>query len=304
MSRKFKKLVRSVSESSGVSHAGAVNLLRRGSSASLRPLDPVLIRSGAEPVFGEHTHEAGLVSAVLQDGSVVVTPACPRMTLGGVSFYKHEKIARYRAEDVRPYRLKKGERFARFVESVFDEVPYDPATAYAHDDIPWLFKKPAGVPAFVIGEDGDSILMVSRGLVSIPDDGKSSNKVAIPMWVCEADLVHDGVIVGTDAVKTMRAVRERMVALIDSASFDDVGLPPYEIPEDCGWVIDNIDDTMGRDLGLVMDPSVVRKCGFLRGRYACGTGKIGRYLMVAESRGVLLLRSDVTVVHLRGPSSA
>ncbi len=294
MSRKFKKLVRSVSESAGVSHAGAVNLLRRGSTSpsSLRPLDPVLIRSKAKPLFGEHTHEAGLVSAILPDGSVCVTPACPRNTLGGVSFYRYETLVRYSAPDVRPYRLKTGERFARFVESVFDEVSYDPATAYTHEDLPWLFRKSPESESFIIDERGESILSVSR-----------PKNVVIPMWPCKADLVEDGVIVGTDAVKVIRSVRERMVALMDCASLDfDLSAPsdpaPNRIPDGCEWAINEIDDKLTRDFGMVLPPSSVSKSCSYGGRYPCGSGKVGRYVVGHGSRGLLLLRSDVTVVCL------
>jgi hypothetical protein len=304
MSNKFKKLVRSVSESSGVSHAGAVNLLRRGSGTVLRPLDPVLIRDGAKPLFGEHTHAAGLVSAVLPDGTVCVTPAWPRMTLGGLSFYRHEKVARYAAADVRPYRLKKGERFARFVESVFACVPFDPSASYSVAETPWVFPRPDGVPAYILAEDGESLVMVSRGAVSIPPDpsGSMAKKVFVPMWRPDADLVMDGVIVGQDAVKVARLVRERMVALIDTASYDHgLGLPAVlrdGVPDGCEWVIDDIDDTMSRDIGLVLDPVLLRKSGSYRGRFACGSGTIGRHVVGPGTHGLLLLRSEVELFRL------
>ncbi len=294
MSNKFKKLVRSVSESSGVSHAGAVNLLRRGSRTPLRPLDPVLIREDAKPLFGEHTHCAGIVSAVLPDGTVCVTPAWPRVTLGGLSFFKHEKIARYRADDVSLYRLKKGERFARFVESVFDEVPYDRDAAYTSDETPWIFTKPDGGEAFVIGENNESIIAVSR-----------PKRVVIPLWECSADLVEDGVVVGQDAVKTILAVRDRMVAMmactiypLDLSNLPADGLIPDRVPEDCSWIVD-VDRTVSTDVGMILDPSEARRFSVLNGRYACGKKKVGRHVVASGSRGILLLRSDVTVVSLR-----
>lgn len=305
MSDKFKKLVRSVSASSGVSHAGAVNLLRRGSQpAVVGPLDPVLIRSGAKPLSGEHTHEAGLVSAVLPDGTVCVTPAWPRMTLGGLSFYKHEKVARYAAADVRPYRLKKGERFARFVESVFARVPFDPSVPYSVTETPWVFPRPDGVPAYILAEDGESLVMVSRGPVSFPPDpsGSMVKKVFVPMWLPDADLVMDGMVLGQDAVRVARLLRERMVALMDTASYDhDLGVPAVlrdGVPDGCEWVINDVDDTMSRDLGLVLDPALLRRVGSYRGRFAYGSGMVGRHVVGLGTHGLLLLRSEVGLFRL------
>jgi hypothetical protein len=304
---KFKKLVRSVSESAGVSHAGAVNLLRRGArpALALGPLDPVLIRDGARPLAGEHTHAAGLVSAVLPDGTVCVTPAWPRMTAGGLSFYRHEKVARYAEADVRPYRLKRGERFARFVETVFNTVPFDPSAAYSMAETPWIFPRPEGVPAFILGEEGESLVMVSRGPISFPPDASLLKTVVVPMCRPEVDLVMDGAVVGQDAVKLARFLRDRMVALMDTASYDhDLGLPsgvPGSIPDGCEWVIDDIDDTMSRDLGLVLDPLAASKKVSSRGRrFACGSGRVGRHVVGPGTHGLLLLRGEVEVVRLGG----
>jgi len=293
MSRKFKKLVRSVSGRAGVSHAGAVNLLRRGNPIPLRPLDPVLIRSKAVPLFGDHTHEAGLVSAVLPDGSVCVTPACPRNTIGGVSFYRYEKLVRYRAEDVRPYRLKKGERFARFVETVFDtKVCF--GDAYKDGDIlkEMVVEKPRDSASFVVSEDGESILLVHKPA-----------RVFIPLWELSAEIEMGDDVVGQDAVKNIMAVRDRMLALIDCLSFEHDLLTAgpslrrhASVPPDgAEWYVNDLDDSLSRDRGMVLDSPPP----FPLFRYACGRGKVGRHISGPTFSGLLLLDGDMSVVSPR-----
>ncbi len=309
MSRKFKKLVRSVSEKAGVSHAGAVNLLRRGNSASLKALDPVLVRSGAKPLFGKHTHEAGIVSAVFPDGDVIITPAEPRNTRGGVSFSRHEDVVRYKAEDVRPYRLKKGERFARFVEDVFDLV-------LVVDDSCWglsnsrcsqpqlldrqqillktIVEKGPDKTAYVIGEEGESITAVMKPM-----------RVIIPLWRVASDLIQDGEIVGQDAVRNLWAVRDRMLALIDCSSFDHDLLSPGSAggprgrqinlsspPDGTEWYVLNIDDDLSKDRGMLTSAPPSRPAF----RYACGKGKVGRHVSGPAFAGLYLCEGEVSVV--------
>lgn len=310
MSRKFKKLVRSVSEKSGVSHAGAVNLLRRGNPAPLKALDPVLIRSGAKALAGKHTHEAGVVSAVLDDGDVMVTPAEPRRTQGGLSFWRHEEPARYSAADVRHFPLKKGERFARFVEDVFDvrlcfsqssEEPvlygrdrpgmYENGTPLHHV----IVNKPVGKTAYVIGEEGENVIAVM-----------GPHCVFIPLWETSADFVDgDGMLLGFDAVKIRRAVRDRMLALIvcsnivhDPLMAGSDGGPRGEptllssSPEGTEWYVTGLDDDLSSDCGMLLDAPP----RYSLSRYGCGKGKVGRHVSGPTFAGLYLLEGQVSMV--------
>jgi len=312
MSRKFKKLVRSVSEKSGVSHAGAVNLLRRGNPAPVRALDPVLIRSGAKALAGKHTHEAGVVSAVLDDGDVMVTPAEPRSTQGGISFWRHEEPARYSAADVRHFPLKKGERFARFVEDVFDvrlcfSQSSDEPVLYGHNR-PAMYEngtplhyvimdKPVGKTSYVIGEEGESILAIAK-----------PRRVIIPLWKTSADFLDNDRIVGFDAVKIRRAVRDRMLALIDASNFvhdllaagPDCGPrgEPVHLsspPDGAEWYVADLDDHLSPDCGMLLDAPPLHSPF----RYGCGRGKIGRWVSGPTFSGLYLCEGETSVVSPR-----
>lgn len=179
--------------------------------------------------------------------------------------------------------MKKGERFAKFVESLFPEVSYSREEKYADADIPWLFEKSLEDTAYIVGEEAESILAVMK-----------PRRVAIPLWEVRSDLVIDDEVVGQDALRNLFAIRDRMLALMDCTQFSRSSEERRHLsspPDGVEWYVADVDDSLSRDQGMVLD-----RPPLLWGRYVCGKGKIGRHVVTSSSRGLLLLESDVSIV--------
>lgn len=248
MSKKFKRLIHQTMARTGVSHQGAVNILRRG---VLKPLDAVQTADG----------KAGLVSAVLDGGDVVITAAQPVATPDGVVFDTRDapNPVRFSRRDIGPYRYKSGERKARFVEELFDHVTEFEVQKFGGVVLESMFGPPAFIfekdperTALIVGEEGNGVLCV-----------KQTRRVIAPLWHCQADLLIEGQAFGQDAVLITRILRERMVALLAAGLLGgDYGIVPSPT-----WFIDPTGD--GQILSRL--PNFDKP-------YVCGSGSAGIHL--------------------------
>lgn len=146
MTDKRKKLAKSISAKTGMSHVGAINAMNKNR-----------VRISREPVTS------------VQDLFVVDT------------FDIRDEMAPLFG-DVPAKRLDGG--FVRL------EVP--------------SYERPEGVTAYIIGEEGENILAVSK-----------PKRVIVPLVWYRADYIKDGVIVGSNAENILTAITDRMEALLD-----------------------------------------------------------------------------------------
>ncbi len=254
MPKKFKRLVHQTMARTGVSHQGAVNILRKG---AFLPLSAVQTAEGM----------AAIVSAVLPDGNVVLTPAKPVRTPDGVWLEPEEGAFLYRPQEVRPYRLAKDERWARFVEDLFElvterSVSQQDGTVLAGRDqtTAFIFNKDPDEAALILDE-GDSVSSVSR-----------PRRIVVSLQPFGADLTVDGNVVGQDAVKIRRSLRERMLAVIEASQFGGHGI--VDSPE---WYL----DPTGNGQLLSRPPDSLKP-------YACGRGPIGLHPQSDTLHGLLV----------------
>jgi hypothetical protein len=157
-----------------------------------------------------------------------------------------------------------------------------------------VVQKPEGKTAYVIGEEGENVIAVMR-----------PRMVVIPLWELRADLLEGDTLVGWDAVKMIWAVRDRMLALIDSSNFlhdlngggEGKGPVGSQLnlagpPEGTEWYVNDIDDAHSRDRGIVYDSPPPRSLF----RYACGRGKVGRWVSGPTFSGLCLFEGETSVV--------
>jgi len=265
MSKKFKKLVRQLAEKTNVSHQGAVNLLRRNSPRSLKPLDWVQTQDGT----------TGIISTV-SNRIIVLTPATPISTSDGMVFRcsEEEPLQRFDLDEVKPYRLPQGERKARFVEELFDLVTEtniaDHAGGTMSGDL-FIFEK-GNCSAYLVGEGGNTILAVVR-----------PHRVMVPLWESQADVLFDGVVIGQNAVQIQKVLRSRMVALLAAGISEktlDISNPT--------WFVD-----------IAGDGQILSKPNELDKPYACGIKSAGLQIKSLGRYGLMALSRDFSII--QGP---
>lgn len=192
MSRKLKKLARSVSEKSGVSYAGAVNLLRRGAP---RVGDDVEFDRGGSPVRGTVVYilPPSGIPGVPRPGKNIFLVSVP--SSGG---REHLYLPR---SVLRPLPPSDPCVFGLFLSG---GVP--------PNCLP-IYEKDPGEAFYYVGEEGDCVYAVTR-----------PRKVVIPLFEVRSDLVDaDGNVLGQDLPVVRRILRERMEALLDAAALNLFG---------------------------------------------------------------------------------